>query len=90
MKILILDIETSPNIAHVWSTYKTFVSPEQLVTSHDVLCFAAKWYGSGEVIYASRYHDGYGPMLARICELLDQADVVVHFNGKNDAGSADQ
>jgi predicted RNA-binding Zn-ribbon protein involved in translation (DUF1610 family) len=82
MRILVLDIETSPNIAHVWRCYKENVSPDQLLRSHDILCWAAKWYGDNAVYFGSGYHTTYRHMLDSIHALLDEADVVVHFNGK--------
>lgn len=82
MKILILDIETSPNVAHVWRCYKENVGADQLLCSHDVMCWAAKWYGEPDVKFDSIHHSNYGHMLEGIYSLLDDADAVVHFNGK--------
>lgn len=89
MRILILDIETSPNVAHVWGLFKQTVSLSQLRESSRVLCIAAKWMGEKEVFFFSEY-DGVGlsklhhdQMISNIWDMVDEADAVVHFNGSN-------
>lgn len=82
MKILFLDIETSPNTAHVWSLWKTTVSINQIMEPGEMLCWAARWHGSRTTAFASKHADGKQAMLERIHALLDEADVVVHYNGK--------
>jgi DNA polymerase elongation subunit (family B) len=82
MKILTLDIETSPNMAYVWGMFKQNVGLTQLIETGEVMCFAAKWYGSKNVMYYSTHHDGKETMLERAHELLSDADAVVHYNGK--------
>lgn len=82
MKILTLDIETSPNLGYVWSLWKQNIGLSQLVESGEVICFAAKWYDSDEVIFASKHHDGKQEMLNQAYNLISQADVIVHYNGK--------
>lgn len=81
MKILFLDIETSPNTAHVWGLFKQTVSISQLLESSYVLCWAAKWYDSDEILFDSLYHSTKKQMLRRVYKLLEEADVVVHYNG---------
>ncbi|MFD0374693.1 ribonuclease H-like domain-containing protein [Streptomyces sp. NPDC127112] len=82
MKILTLDIETSPNLAHVWGLFKQNVAINQLMESGEVIAFAAKWYGSKEVKFYSVHHDGKEEMVNAAHALLSKADAVVHFNGK--------
>lgn len=81
-KILTIDIETSPNLAHVWNIFQENVGISQIIEAQDVLCFAAKWYGSRQVEYYSQYEHGKEIMLKGAHQLLDEADVVVHYNGK--------
>lgn len=81
-RILTLDLESSPNIAHVWGLFKQSVSLNQLMESTRVISFAAKWYGKKEVLFYSEHHDGHEEMIRIAWTLIDQADVVVHFNGK--------
>ena len=81
MKILLLDIETAPNTAHVWGLFKQNVSVNQLLESSYVLCWSAKWYGKREVFFDSVYKSYPEDMLRGIHELLDEAEAVVHYNG---------
>lgn len=81
MRILFLDIETSPNIAHTWGIWNVNVGIDQIVKPGEVLCWAAKWHHSKEMYYMSR-QDGRQAMLVGIHELLHEADAVVTYNGK--------
>lgn len=80
-KILTADIETTPNLAHVWSLWQQNVSLAQLREATRVFSFAAKWYGESRVIFKSEYHDGYSELVQAAHALLDEADIVVHYNG---------
>jgi uncharacterized protein len=83
VRILLLDIETSPNLAHVWSLWNQNVSLDQLRESGSVICFSAKWLGDPkrETAFWS-LHDGKREMVGAAHVLLDEADAVVHWNGK--------
>lgn len=81
MKILLLDIETSPNVAHVWGLWRQNVGLPQLIESGYVMCWAAKWLGDKDVIFSSIYHHGPKTMLKHIHSLMDEADAIVHYNG---------
>lgn len=85
MKILLLDIETSPNTAHCWGLFNQNIAITQVLESSYVLCWAAKWLGDEDIMWRR----AYGPkgryrkdMLKTIHKLLDQADAVVHYNGQ--------
>lgn len=80
-RILILDIETSPNLAHVWGLFKQTVSLSQLRESTRMIAFAAKWLGEPESEFWSVHHDGHRAMVERAHALLDEADVLVTYNG---------
>ena len=80
MRILLLDLETSPNLAYVWGLWQQNVSVNQMVSSTEVICFGARWYGQKKVQFSSIHHDGKGAMLKAIHELIDQADAVVGWN----------
>lgn len=82
MRILSIDIETSPNLAHVWSLWNTNVGLSQLLESTEMMCFAAKWLGESPVKFYSQHQHGKTVMLEAAYDLLDQADVVMHYNGK--------
>lgn len=81
-RILTLDIETSPNLAHVWGIWNQNVAINQIMESGEVICFAAKWYGRPAVEFYSTHHDGKQQMLDHAHRLLSEADVVVHYNGR--------
>lgn len=81
-KILILDIETAPNLAYVWGTWKQNINPEWIAANGHVLCWTAKWLGEDEVMF-KRLHKGKPiSLLEPIHRLLGQAHAVVHYNGK--------
>ena len=82
MRTLILDIETAPNLADVWGLYNQNISLSQLRESARVICFAAKWHGEKRTMFFSEYHDGHDVMVQKAWDLLDEADAVVHYNGR--------
>jgi DNA polymerase elongation subunit (family B) len=83
LKILALDIETTPNLAHVWQLWNiNNVSLTQLQASSELLCFSAKWIGSSTVKFYSEWEHGKQAMVQTAHELLDEADVALHYNGK--------
>lgn len=82
MRILLLDIETAPNVAHVWGLWEQNVGLNQLLASGYVMCWAAKWFGEDEIMFDSVMQSHPKSMLKRIHALLCEADVVVHYNGK--------
>jgi DNA polymerase elongation subunit (family B) len=81
MKILFLDIETSPNVAHVWGIWQQNVSLNQLLESSYTLCWAAKWHGDSEVMFDSVYQSPPKKMVRGVHKLIEQADMVVHYHG---------
>ncbi len=83
MRVLILDIETRPNLAYVWGLWEQNVGLNQLVQQVQVICWVAKWLDEpGTTEFRSVHHDGHGAMVRRMWELLNEADAVLHFNGK--------
>jgi len=83
MKILLLDIETAPNVAAVWSIHKQLITVNQLIDSSKVLCWSGKWYGHPGILYDSVHQSAPDHMIRLIRDLLDIADVVVHYNGSS-------
>jgi DNA polymerase elongation subunit (family B) len=81
VKILFLDIETSPNVAHVWGIWQQNVSINQLMESSYTLCWAAKWADESGVMFDSVYQSSPKKMIKRIHNLLDHADMVIHYHG---------
>lgn len=80
MKILLLDVETAPNIAYVWGLWNQNIAISQMIDSSYVMCWAAKWIGESEILFGSVRH-GRKKMLKHIYSLLNEADVVIHYNG---------
>ena len=80
MKILFLDLETSPNLAHVWGLWQQNVAITQLEKSTEVICFGARWLGSDKVIFKSVHHHGKETMLNELHKIMDQADVLIGWN----------
>lgn len=79
LKTLVLDIETSPNLADVWGLWQQNVSLSQLRESSYTLCWAAKWLGQKEMFFGAEWEDFDNIEL--VYELLDEADATVTYNG---------
>lgn len=80
-RILVLDIETSPNICYTWGLWQQNISIGQIIEPTRMICWAAKWVGAKKVHFASDFHDGTDTMLTKLHDLLSEATAVVHFNG---------
>lgn len=86
-KILLLDIETSPNLGYIWGKY------EQDVISFKeewiMLCFSVKWLGDKKTeVYALPDFKGYEKdrfndekLVRKLWEYLNEADIVIAHNG---------
>lgn len=83
IRILLIDIETAPNLAFVWRIFKENVGLDQIVDTGYVLCWSAKWLGEKGVEFCRIDKNSPKRGLQRIHALLDEADVVVHYNGKS-------
>ena len=83
MKILIIDIETRPNLGYVWSLWEQTVGLNELVESVEMISWAAKWLDDEIIRFKSVHHHGKEEMVKTAWNLLDKADVVMHYNGRN-------
>lgn len=81
MKILLLDIETAPNNVFTWGLYDQNIATNQVKETSYVLCWAAKWYGERHIMFDSVKKSSAKKMLYAMHRLLDEADIVVHYNG---------
>ena len=81
MRILLLDIETAPNLVHVWGLWQQNVHISQIMDSSYVMCWAAKWLGGKDVFFDSVHQSKPRKMLKGIHALLEEADAVIHYNG---------
>lgn len=80
--MLFIDIETSPNLAYVWRLFNQNVSLPQLVDTTQMISFAAKWRGNKRVHFYSDFHNDHTTMVKAAFDMLDEADIVVHYNGR--------
>lgn len=81
LKMLGLDIETAPALVYSFSAFKTNIGYNQVVEPPRIIAFSAQWKGARSVQFYSEYHHSRGEMLDALHALLDEADVVVTFNG---------
>lgn len=84
MRILHIDIETTPAQVFVWALHKQDISVDQIIRPTSVLCFSAKWDGEEEVMfYKADKQSGveFDKMIRAAHRLLSEADAVCHFNG---------
>lgn len=79
--IVTLDIETSPTTVYTFDMKPNWISPDKIIEASRVMCFAAKWYSDDDVLFWSEHHDGHEEMVLKAWEVLDEADIVVTFNG---------
>lgn len=86
-KILVFDIETAPVLAYVWGLKDQNVAVSQIHRDWYVIAWAAKWYGSNEVIYRDQRNakniENDKKILQDLWKLLDEADIVITQNGKH-------
>jgi predicted RNA-binding Zn-ribbon protein involved in translation (DUF1610 family) len=82
-RILLVDIETSPNLAYTFELKRAYIGIEALVEPSRMLCFAATWlHDHSNVQFYSEWQHGHEGMLAAAYSLLDEADIVIHYNGE--------
>lgn len=82
MKILMLDIETTPDKSYHWSRWSVNIGINQTIEAGGLLCFASKWYGQEDIEFYSKWDDGDLKMALEAWRLLNEADVIVHFYGR--------
>lgn len=86
-RVLIWDIETSPILGYTWRTWQTDVI--KVKEDYQILSVAWKWLGEKKVHCIGQDDmPGYKPgvnndflVVAKIRQLLDEADIVVAHNG---------
>lgn len=81
MKLLLLDCETAPLVVYAWGLWDQRISHNHIVEEGRTLCFAAKWYGTDDVIFAAEWDGGHERMIRKAHSLLNEADAVIHYNG---------
>ena len=82
-KVLLADIETAPAQVLTFGLFNQNISLPQIVEPDRMMSVGHKWLDKGKSAkYLSEYYDGRIPMLQGIRDLLDEADIVGHYNGK--------
>ena len=86
-RIAVLDIETSPILAYVWSLWKVNVGLNQIHTDWSILSFSYKWLDEKKVIHhntggrgVSKVRDDRA-LMKLLWAVLDEADIIVAQNG---------
>lgn len=88
--MLFLDIETKANKAAVWGLWGQNIGINQIIEPGRTICAAWKWQGKKGVEFASEWgyavfgdsFTGYPDFLRALHRVLDEADIVVTYNGK--------
>lgn len=78
MKILLFDIETTPNLSWTWGKYEQDVI--KFKDEGHLLCFAYKWLGQNIRFVSERTHGKKG-VVKELYKLFNEADVVIAHNG---------
>lgn len=84
MKILLYDIETTPNLAYVWGKYEQNVI--RFKKQWQLLSFAYKWLGEKEVSYVSATGQRSDKKLVKaLHNLITQSDIsIAHYGDEFD------
>lgn len=80
-RVLLLDIETKPNIVHAWGLWDQNIGLNQVVEFGSVICVGAKWLGEKAMHFHADWIDGHKGMLEAIHALISEADGVITYNG---------
>lgn len=80
-KILVFDIETTPNLGYVWGKYEQNVLEYQ--QEWTMLCFAYKWLGERKTIAVGQNKFSEEILVRRLHSLFEEADVVIAHNGNS-------
>lgn len=85
MRTLLIDIETAPNVVYSWGLFNVNISLAQLIQPSYTLCFAAKWAGEKKIMFhkVDQTAQSNAVMVQAAWDLLNEADAVVHYNGKH-------
>lgn len=83
MKILFLDIETSPYTALVWGVRKQYLTSKNVLDTAGILCYTAAWADSDYTMFDSVNRSDEKSMLEGVHGLLEEADAVVTYNGNS-------
>ena len=77
MKILTIDIETSPHEGYAFNVWQHNMLPNQIINPTGMMTYAAKWLGDKSVVYRTWTDDDFHDTLYR---LLNEADLIIGYN----------
>lgn len=81
-RILYWDIECAPALVHAWSLRDLNVGLNQIIEDPYIIGIGYQWDTDRSPSYISLWDEGgREAMLAKVWALLDEADVVVSYNG---------
>lgn len=83
MRVLTLDIETSPIDAYTWGLWQQNVGLNQIKQATRMLTWAAKWEGEDYVYLGSESFQSHEDMVLEIYEMVNEADAIVGFNSQS-------
>ena len=85
-RTLFYDIESAPMLTYLWDLKADYVNPDMIVEPPFLLCWAAKWSDSDEILHgrltgkeAERQDDAR--IAVALADLIRSADVIVAHNG---------
>lgn len=86
VKLLLMDIETAPILAHVWKIWDQNIGLNQIIQDWSILSWSAKWFGSNKIFYMDNrcskdVHDDK-KLLLGAWDLMNEADIIIWHNGK--------
>ncbi len=87
-KVLIVDVETAPLEARIWTMYDPMVGLNQITKDWFLLSFSAKWLGdpASKTMYFDQRNakviENDKLLVEKLWKLLDSADIVVGQNSK--------
>ena len=91
-KILLYDLETSMIQAYVWGLWQQNVNINAIIEDWYIICWSAKWLGTDKMLNSSVHTEqsGLGPrtrdnefvVVHKLWSLVDEADILVAYNGK--------
>lgn len=78
-KVLIFDIENTPNIGYTWEKYEQNVI--EFIEESRLLCFGYKWLGEDKVHCLTSKGKSDRALVGKISKIFNKADVLVAHNG---------
>ena len=88
-KVLLYDLETSMIKGYFWGLWQQNISIDAIVEDWYVICWSAKWLGTDTMLNSSvhdfpavPYRQNEGDVIRKLWKLVDEADILIAFNGK--------